>query len=72
MVVGFYTLNALVQIFVSGYNNNPKTTIIPLVCIIILGMSKEIYLEYIRGLKDKRTNEAECQVLSGINDQDVT
>ena len=49
-------MNALVQIFVPGYNNNPKTTIIPLVVIIMLGMSKEIYLEYIRGLKDKRTN----------------
>ena len=46
--------------------NSPMVSLIPTVFIIIVGMSKELYLEVKRWKEDKRINSTPCRVLTDV------
>ena len=60
VVVCFYTFNTVMQSIPAVSTNSPLASLIPTVFIILLGMLKELYLEYKRWKDDKRINEMPC------------
>lgn len=67
VVVCFYTFNTVMQSIPAISTNSPMASLVPVVFIILLGMSKEAYLEYKRYRDDKTINEKACKILTGID-----
>ena len=69
VVVIFYTFNTVFQSFPAISTNNPLVSLIPTLFIILMGMGKELYLEYKRYKEDKIINQTECKVLTSLTEQ---
>ena len=63
VVVCFYSFNTIMQSFPSVSTNSPLVSLIPTVFIILVGMLKELYLEYKRWKSDKLINHTPCKIL---------
>ena len=66
VVVCFWSFNVIMQSIPAINTNSPLATGVPTIFIILLGMSKELYLEIQRWKEDKRINEAPCHILSDV------
>ena len=67
VVVCVFTVNVLLQTFKVFATNSPLAVGIPLLFIILLGMSKELYLECKRWKDDKRINQTPCRILRSVD-----
>ena len=69
VVVCFYTFNTIMQSIPAVSTNSPLASLIPVIFVILIGMSKEAYLEYKRWKEDKRINQKPCQILKVIKEE---
>ena len=67
VVVCVYTFNTVMQSIKSISTNSPLISLIPVVFVILVGMSKELYLECKRYKDDKRINQTPCRILRGVD-----
>ena len=56
VVVCVYTFNTIMQSIKSVSTNSPLASLVPVIFVILVGMSKELYLECKRYKEDKRIN----------------
>ena len=67
-----YTANVILQMFHKVSTNNPLATGIPVLFVILIGMGKELYLEFRRWRDDKRVNCQPCLVLQSMSATQAT
>ena len=62
-----YTFNTVMQSIKSISTNSPLVSLIPVIFVILVGMSKELYLECKRYKDDKRINQTPCRILHEVD-----